>query len=197
MGVGKVKKANRAKTLTIAVICLVFVVMIGVLYFLQYEKINTMFPSPKTVTANFNSDVIIEDFNVSVSSFDIYDIEELKTKFSIDPRNVQSSGTDDKVALVGVKLKNCGDQEETINAGEFVLESVTWANGSDSDMFLYVNDKDAKQNPTLAPNEEVTIFLPYSISDVQFNKADWNKIKERSFKLVLSMYPIKHTIAMT
>ena len=99
---------------------------------------------------------------------------------------------DYKAVFVKVILENETDKEQKYPIYNLYLESdIHYYNGVDMDLYTAI-----EENPTaeiiLKPKQKQTVILPYSISDVYFEKGEWNTLERNIFYLVAKRYPNKN-----
>lgn len=115
--------------------------------------------------------------------------DELKEKYSdVFPMSEQR---DYKAVFVKAILKNETDKKQKYELHRLYLElDIHYYNGLDMELYTAIEGNPMAEMD-LNPKQEVTVVLPYSISDLYFEKQEWNKLEQYSCYLVDERYPKK------
>ena len=98
---------------------------------------------------------------------------------------------DYKAVFVKAILKNETEQEQKFFVYNLYLESdIYFYNGLDMELYTAIEGNPAAEI-ILKPKEEILMTLPYSVSDLYFEKNQWETLEENLFYLVEERYPEK------
>lgn len=104
------------------------------------------------------------------------------------------SSADMRAFLVNIAVKNNTKESQQFIAPDCRLQSGAWMNGLYIPLYLAINGASSSVIE-LEPNQKVTTQLIYLMYTSQVNNSrDWDRIDQRSFSLVLSLYPDKYFI---
>lgn len=186
------KKMNK----TIIVCILIFVIFVPVFIY-RFIYINNKYPHAVIQTCNVLELMDYNNFEITVDSYKFLDKSELiDSKYNDTETDDLFEKYDTKAVFVTITIKNTSDMEANIEAYMFALESPGWTNGTAYELFIKENAEDISMNPTLNPQQELTLTLPYVMYSIQFRDSTWENVKDRPFSLVLSLYPIKREIIL-
>lgn len=187
---------NKAVKIGIGVFATVLLVL---LYVVRLAEINDGFKGyPKEVfdraeAASYDdmehgSEMVAGDIEVRVTSFDSIMPDEIEEEYNyVDPISTNDDVRDMRFLIVGLTIRNCSTEEKEVFAGKYELESGAWINGLNLPLYLIMNENDSVQG-SIAPDEEMRVYLPYSAYDQQFGDS-WSGFDDRSFELVLAVQP--------
>jgi hypothetical protein len=100
------------------------------------------------------------------------------------------------ILFVNISVSNYGKELVEIPLYEIEAQSGSWHNGLVEDLFSGVNEG---MTPLLVlqANEQKECTLPFTLFSTQFNSDDeWASVPNRSFELVLAVYPNKYYIKL-
>ena len=155
--------------------------------------LNQKYPPPKVEryrvgeTAHYNG----MDIDIQESYFlSEQDIDKYFSKFT-------SQGYQAKCLAVQARFSNNGTENVMLDLSQFRLVSGGWSNGINFNVHQQYNNPEAVYLMLeLAPGEEYTTILTYSMLDSHFEPGDWESVEDRQYTLVLSLYPIKRVIEL-
>ncbi|MEG2290720.1 MAG: hypothetical protein RSA29_14720 [Clostridium sp.] len=181
------KKKSKVILLTIIFI---LVVIIG----LRFNYINNKYPKAPVEAYNLGDTIEYRGIKVKVEKAKFISDNEIKNM------NLEEStffeNAERKAIVATVNFKNTSNENQSIECDFFEAESIDWHNGLNYEMFTVMNGKEASPSLTLAPNEEITLDLPYEMFDFQYNSSGWKKIEEVQFSLTLDIYPVKKCVKL-
>lgn len=151
--------------------------------------VNTAFPqTEKVVVEAGDTYTVAGNIMLQVKGASWLDRAQLEEKYGREMGLLQNF--DYKAIVVEVVLKNTADVEQEFELYNLYLESETWyTNGIDMEMYMVDNEPMMKIE--LEAGEEKRLYLPYSMSDVQFTDEEWKTLREETFYLVKERYPVK------
>ncbi len=180
---------KKSKVISLAII-FILVIVIG----LRYNYINNKYPQAPVEAYNLGDTFEYRGITVKVEKAKFISDNEIKNM------NLEESTfleNDERKAIVAtVNFKNTSSKEQSIECDFFEAESIDWHNGLNYEMFITINGEEASPSLTLAPNEEITLDLPYEMFDFQYDKSSWKRIEEVKFRLTLDIYPIKKYVKL-
>lgn len=181
----------------------VFLIIAVVLSAVRIYDLNQQYPDPHIITHSLGEEIQGNVTSIAILKSELLDGDEIKTLdpnyecFTKDEKGNILSPQDERFLLVHMKLINYTDDERSMDIRHIVAESDTWANGIAQDIFIDLNS--GKGKPTeirLAPKQEMEIIVPFYLCSVQFKPDDWQKIDNRQFDLVLTLYPEKNIVPL-
>ncbi len=175
------------------IILLIGILIFTTLFIIRFRYINNKYPQPITEEYNLNEIVNCGGCEIVVQECQWLSDKEIR---DLDIGKDNLSDEETKAILVKVKVKNTSNEEKNIEAYLFEAESLDWHNGLNLGIATAINGENSSLNLNLAPNEEVTRILAYSMVSPQYNSDEWAHVKEREFKLVMSLYPVKKEVIL-
>lgn len=170
------------------------IILCFALFVFRFVSLNNEYPAP--VLKNYNTNQIIPygQFVMKVNSYYFLDTEMVKSTFNEE----LNAGQNLKCVIVNINVKNVGKSEKNVELYPFVLESGAWKNGINLNAFKKINrdNKNATLEPTLKPEESLSIKLPFTMIDKHFKLKQWKIVESRKYSLVLSLYPTKRIISL-
>lgn len=159
----------------------------------RYCQLNRQYPPPEIETYAHLQPVKYNDIELVLNHSAFLQEEEIKTVLIEE----LEEGFTPKMIVLDVTVTNTAETEQTMDFTPFILESGAWKNAVHMMAFLRLNDG-AKTAPTmtpiLQPGESLTLRLPFLMMPSQFSERKWDAVEERSYELVLSLYPKKRSI---
>ena len=197
-------EAKKCTFVCISTIILVVVVIITAS--IRIVQLNALWPSPTRVEYDKGEWVSIGTLNdlgqideknpieVRVTSASLADYEKMlevlpdfKIQFS-NTRGEPLTPEQYRVLLVEAEIRNISLEKRTFAFSQFVAESQVWRNGFDKFLFHDLNG-DIPIVFMLESGETTRVTLPFIMIEQQFESVSWDQIDNRSFDLVLSLYP--------
>lgn len=102
---------------------------------------------------------------------------------------------DMRALLITLHVQNLSDRSAGLPLYIFNAESDGWSNGLDMNWAELASGGQGI-DVMLEPGEEKTVVLAYQLFAVQFQRKDWNRIDQRAFSLVFSIYPVKRMVLL-
>lgn len=191
------KNGRRQKTLMAVILAGIFVCVCGFFIGRKIYLLNQKYPDPERVFYKLNEEISVNDCKFLVESAEFWTPEAMKEKYPEFEIGVTGDNgvvvEDDqwKNLVVGVRFLEADSSEQMQTAKDgMVLKSGVWRNGWDLDWYYALND-------TSKPIEAGDIiYLSYFIFDFQLRPGDWEKVEEREFELVTSLYPTIHSVRL-
>jgi hypothetical protein len=97
--------------------------------------------------------------------------------------------------ILELQVTNPTEETKRVAITNGYLQTGAWQNGIAAEVFQELNAD--WEGSELAPGETLNIRVPYVLFEFQFMEEQWQHVKERSFELVIQLYPEKHTIQCT
>ena len=167
-----------------------------------YLRVNKQYPNPAIEICPFGKETEYNGFTLKVNSFNMLSIPEFLEKYpnfqkQLESLNYFEPGTQANVMLISMNISNTADMEKHIELYDFTAESLDWFNGADMELFNLLNGNDISLQPTLSPNQKISVIMPYYMYNFQFSQDVWEDIGNRSFHLVYQLYPVKKEIRVS
>ncbi len=174
-------------------ICALALILAG-LWTFRYVTLNQKYPQPNCETYSVSQPVSLGNFEVSVSDSYFLDSETAKEVLLAE----FGAGYDARCIVLDFSVTNTSDSPQSIELGVFQLQSGTWNNGVNFIAYRDINSdvNDGSLNLQIEPGETYQVKLPFSMIDDSFFPDDWNRVEERQYELVLSLYPVKRVIRL-
>lgn len=99
-----------------------------------------------------------------------------------------------KLMWVTVSFKNDSSESADIDILDIGASTSGWSNIPDYDFYYKIGNPERPHHFELKPQEEVRMDLPYLFVKPNFRNGQWEKIEEKDYFLVTSLYPTKHMI---
>lgn len=155
---------------------IIVIVILSLIWIIGCIYTNIKFPKANIRECNINE--TIENEGLSFTAIDF-----IATEGEEDSTLGRS-----KSYKVELKIKNTSSDVRKIDLIKFRLTRLDYSNGPRLEVFLDINDD---VDTRLEPNEEVTLYLPFTVHECSFTKQQWEKIDESNWKLLLNLYPDK------
>lgn len=180
---------KKSKVILLAII-FVLVVIIG----LRYNYINNKYPEASVEVYNLGDTIEYRGITVNAEKVKFISDDEIKNM------NLEEStffeNNERKAIVATVNFKNTSSESQNIECDYFEAASIDWHNGLNYELFTVLNGEEASPSLTLAPNEEITLDLPYEMFDFQYSSSSWERIEEVQFRLTLDIYPVKKSVKL-
>lgn len=188
----------KLKRILPAVIMVFCILLFGFFYY----RVNEQYPNPNVENHSIGDEIQYREFILQVNHFEKLPMADLLKKNPdfqerLTALDYISPDTQVYVMLVSLDIQNNGGVEKYIELYDFTAESLDWFNGVDMELFNLLNKENISLQPTLTPEEKISVILPYYIYDFQFTKNDWKEIDNRAFDLVYQLYPVKKSIRVS
>ena len=153
-------------------------------------KVNQRYPEPKKVMIEKGiKGEQKEGFSLTVRETKWLNRKELEENYANTLTMLEKR--DYKAVFVKAILKNETEQEQKFFVYNLYLESdIHFYNGLDMELYTAIEGNPAAEI-ILKPKEEISMTLPYSISNLYFEKNQWETLEENLFYLVEERYPEK------
>ena len=149
------------------------VVFLSVIFISNYRRINQMYPNPELLKSGSGEPEELDGYEFTLTDFQMTDGEEMKS------------------ILASVHIKRIAEGEGTINMTAVAGECGGWNNGIDPELYQVWNPGKSIHQLKFLQNQEEDIVIPISMHKAQFKKRDWERIDEKTFSIVLGLYPKK------
>lgn len=164
-----------------------------------YLRVNRLYPNPEKGMYSLGEEISYHDFKLKVNSCEMLRLEDFLGEHPDFQAQLESlkylePGAQANVMLVSMDISNTSDTEKYIELYDFTAESLDWFNGADMELFNLLNGNEVSLQPTLSPQQKISVVLPYYMYDFQFSQNAWEDIGNRSFQLVYQLYPVKNGV---
>ena len=188
------KTGIKALIAGIAALCLTGAFTVG------YIRINRKYPPPVVEKATVGESLVLRGVEISAEKFELLtpdQVDELATGYLESAMASMPSlkREEYRLLLVTIHMKNVSDETQRTETPTFSAESRAWTNGVNFDLYMFLN-KEEDVRTELEPGEEATIVLPYDVMKMHFWEKDWEQIDERSFEVVVNLYPTLQKLTM-
>ena len=173
----------------------------------RYQQINQKYPNPPVETYTIGEPLSYKGVEISVQESRVAawpDMPALYPDIAFTYNPVVSgeihSKEQMKLILVTVKLKNTGEERQSVTLYTMTAKTLTWRNGLNLELFMDLNttaDYTPTTQPALAPGEELTVVLPYTAIKEQLPPDEWAVFKDLPFELQFDLYPVKKIFKLT
>lgn len=166
---------------------------------IRIYQVNRQYPTPAKVKYEIGEMVQGGNTAVKVTDYRIVDDKDIKQMLvdqEIDFSLVNNQQL--KFLLVSVQyINNTGQKQEMSVPSMIHAQTLTWGNGLDMEIFHQLNpNKNSPVFMTLEPKSTIELTLPYALYSDHFKKLEWENIKNLTFALPLSAYPVKYFIEL-
>ena len=196
---------RRALPIVVAAACVVAAVLCG----FRIERVNAAYPEQRAYVYSLGEEATyagqdssggeVEPGSITVEAekSELVDYEGLRALVpGYADSFIEDGASDDmRALLVEVEIGNASSESRKVHVRDFSAQSGAWANGLYAPVYMTLNE-DPSTIVELAPGEEARRTLVYLMYDMQFNGDGWDGVDERSFDLVLALYPDKHLIEL-
>ena len=180
------------------------VIVLILLFFwvgVKIVAVNTEYPSPSQEIYDIGEAYSDSTIALVCEQASIYTLESLNETYNCEtPPSVLDSFSEKKLADMRVycftlTITNKADRPMELPAYTFNLESVDWANSISSAYFFLLNNTESFVL-RIEPGQSETVTLPYFLPSEVFQETT-DVLKERDFKLIYSVYPVKRGFSVS
>lgn len=167
--------------------------MLLILYGVQYRKVNTQYPAPINVNVRLNENVQVDGIEIKPLKAELLDGQQIQQVMcnSADTEYDNAYDYHDmKLYLMTILCRNVSSQKNNVDFTQWMIEAGAWGNGINGEFFKKINEN-ISIIQDLKPNEEVTVKLPFTMVESMFPKKEWGKMSGRNFNIIISLYPEK------
>lgn len=164
-------------------------------------SLNKEYPNPRIITYKTGEYIKGGDISIMVTDSKFTAMDEIK---EMTP-GIENPVTDEKgnlltdeqkkVLLVNLNVHNLSDEIQTTSLLQFMAQSDAWSNGADLGTYYALNNTQGT-SIQLQPGEQRCVQMPFYLYEIQFDTNEFQKVENRKFNLVLSVYPIKNVIEL-
>lgn len=163
--------------------------------------LNTIFPNTEVRQYGLNESFVWNDFEVTAKGCRLLTVPEIKEYiegFDVTYVDDQGKDMDERILLAELEVKNISEEETYFSAGSCGLRSGAYTQGLSMDYYVNFNSEQSDAYYlSVAPGESTTVYLPYHLFRTQFSQSAWEKLDNRTFEIVFSLYPVKHVVTLT
>lgn len=188
------EKKLKAKPLIIALSSIVAVCLIG-LSVLQIIQINTRFPQTVISSTRLGDETELNGLKLKATSCEMLPYKSIKENEELYSVIAKYDTGEVNLIKACLTIKNNSDKEAELPLYDVIFQSNDWANAVNLEVFKYFNT-DKSLSVKLESGESTDVVLPSLLHKAQFSSKAWDKIEDRDFSLVLSLYPQKRIIEM-
>lgn len=179
-------KKNKTKFIIIFSIILISLISIFVV---MYSKLNHKYPKSTYTLISFGENISYEGLEIKIKNSFFMDEKTKKVVF----KDEFDSGQELNCLVVELELFNPTNDTLKVDIYNFMIETGFWANGINLNAFLQINEDtpNASLSPSIKNNENMVLYLPFSMLNSNFPNHTISEIQNRPYSLILSLYPEK------
>lgn len=187
-------KKNKKQVLKIMGIA--FVVILLAIWGTQVYRMNQKIPQVQTeVTEAREWFQWKENVKLRTEGAWFMENDEIRNLYRLDEDETEPfPGMILKLMWVTVSFKNDSSESADIDILDIGASTSGWSNIPDYDFYYKIGNPERPHHFELKPQEEVRMDLPYLFVKPNFRNGQWEKIEEKDYFLVTSLYPTKHMI---
>ena len=187
-------KKNKKQVLKIMGIA--FVVILLAIWGTQVYRMNQKIPQVQTeVTEAREWFQWKENVKLRTEGARFMENDEIRNLYRLDEDETEPfPGMILKLMWVTVSFKNDSSESADIDILDIGASTSGWSNIPDYDFYYKIGNPERPHHFELKPQEEVRMDLPYLFVKPNFRNGQWEKIEEKDYFLVTSLYPTKHMI---
>lgn len=159
-------------------------------YLIMFYNVNNKYLQNTRVIIEENEPFAVQNAQVTVTKVGMFDKNDVKKYDDVAQCLTEDDYMSEEnfnLVLIDVSAKNTTDKKIKLDLTSFHLESGAYSSQFYYPLFFYYN----YTNTEIKSNEEKTFTLPYLITKYDFLDYDWEKVKNREYYLVSSLYPQK------
>ena len=165
----------------------IVILLLGVwLYF--YIRVNSIYKEPIVEHYKSGQVAFLNDYSIKMGKSKWISKDEAINEYKFYEEAFETE--DYKFIAVEVEYTNTGNEKKTFETHYSELESGTWSNGINLEMFGILNP-DESMRLTLEPGESKTLTFPFLILERVLKHGLWDNIEKEEFKYIVSLYPVK------
>ncbi|MCI1966935.1 MAG: hypothetical protein LKJ17_12560 [Oscillospiraceae bacterium] len=189
-------------------------VLLLALFCIRVYSLNKRFP-PATVEHYASGELVNFDtkgkytggkaiknaFQITTSDFEVYTKADLISKFQLKSDDIPSDRFPQykkKVLMFTIRARNISNTKQVLELYYMNMQctDLGLSYAIDLDWFKAVNANNSQMSlqPSMAPGQTVTLFLPFEITNEHITENHLDKINQEKFDLILSLYPNKKLI---
>ncbi len=182
----------KRKTYILILLCVLLSVIVAKIYLL-----NKKYPNPIEEPYIIGETITDEIFSVTLNRMEIIDGNELAKRCPEEIVGYHSDGTpyqgnEIRVLLAEISVEKLKNVTDTFDFSVFMCESNAFGNGVNPSIFMKLNPGVSIQREQINYKEARKVTLPFTMIQEQFRyKKQWERIEEREFFVVYSLYPVK------
>ncbi|MDR3316084.1 MAG: hypothetical protein LBS98_06385 [Coriobacteriales bacterium] len=192
------------------IVAVMLAILISLLYLFRFSAINSDYPKHRQISFKMTerasyagSDSLstlreIGDVDIQVKELEILEYDDLRKiapSYS-DPLLETKQASAVRAILVHVAIRNNLDEQTIVPVYDYRLQSSSWHNGIQQDLFFEINNRDSLLLE-LSSKEQADLVLVYLMYDFQFySNSDWVSMQTTQYDLVLMVYPDKYFIRL-
>ncbi len=174
------------------------IIVLAILWFIQYKNINDKYPNPVEHVAYIGQELQVDGFSFKLKSWEWYDgsiVEEILPNYKIltDANGVEYPFEKEKVALATVEFCKMSEDNTYFDITNIKFEMGAWHNQWDSELYEELNGENILFLE-LKKGEKVEIVFPIVMYDFQFDEQTWSSIEEKDVNIVIACYPEKYVL---
>ncbi|MEG0304524.1 MAG: hypothetical protein RR576_03255 [Oscillospiraceae bacterium] len=173
-----------------------FLLLLFMVWFLCHRYINNKYPNPNTVTYKLGENFTYQNAELKITDFKVVAHNDFINEFSIDPFDLDMPMNGiEKNAIFKLTVKNNTELPIEINTLELMLlETEGYSTYTDLMGLFRLLNPDKTGYVQLQPGENDTILFPYALYDFSFSKSYFSTLENKTFQIVLSLYPTKTVV---
>lgn len=164
-----------------------------ILYGIQYWKINTKYPAPQNISVCLNETVQVDGVEIKPLKAELLDGHQIQQIMHVSTEAENNNIYDYhnmKLYLMTILCRNVSSQKNNVDFTQWMVESGAWGNGLNGEFFKNLNGN-ISIIQDLKADEEITVELPFTMVESMFSKKEWEKMSSRNFNIIISLYPEK------
>lgn len=187
-------KKNKKEVLKIMGIA--FVVILLAIWGIQVYRMNQKIPQVQTeVTEAREWFQWKQNVKLRTEGARFMENDEIRNLYRLDEDETEPfPGMILKLMWVTVSFKNDSSESADIDILDIGASTSGWSNIPDYDFYYKIGNPERPHHFELKPQEEVRMDLPYLFVKPNFRNGQWEKIEEKEYFLVTSLYPMKHVL---
>ncbi len=175
------------------IMIMVLVLLLGGAAVARIVQLNNKYPPATLEKYQLNEKLDYAGVEFMVTDFQLVNEEDIP---AITPIDGDESLGEKKYMIITAKISNQSNKIKEVDLTPIKLESVAFTNAIDMGALIQMSSGKPTLHPTLYPNEEIEMQLPFAMSEVMFTEEDWKNINERDFQVVFSLYPVKKVVEL-
>ena len=158
--------------------------------------INVRYPSPQVQTYELNESIQAGGYTVTFSDWQWADGSIIKEQYPQYRHITDTDGNEyptsqERIGIAKLTVVKTAIDESALDLTNISFESGAWGGQFDAELMFYLNPDLESLLLQLSDGESTEIIFPIMMLDQQFKSAEWNRIDERIFYIVLQYYPEK------
>lgn len=176
---------------------IVVIVLAAAVYLVMVIGINRKYPKSQLEEKQIGETLTVDDIEITATDVSFMKQEDFCEIYAAEKETFKEA----ECIMVTVNIKNTTEEKQRITLDSFALTSQAWTNSVAPDKYMKVNEKlnseQYKSGPIyIEAGCERKLILPFLLVRTGFTEKQWEHVKERSYELVLSLYPKKQQIKL-